>query len=84
MINLKSAFSSLGDFITGLVELLASLAALGVVSEVITTGAQTQLITPGAICFNSAGLGTTYAKIVNKSGSTSNVQVTLTYVALEA
>ena len=35
MINLKSAFSSLGDFITGLVELLASLAALGVVSEVI-------------------------------------------------
>ena len=56
----------------------------GVVSEVITTGAQTQLITPGAICFNSAGSGTTYAKIVNKSGSTSNVQVTLTYVALEA
>ena len=38
MINLKSAFSSLGDFITGLVELLASLAALGVVSEVISMG----------------------------------------------
>ena len=56
----------------------------GVVAEVITTGAQTQLITPGAICFNSAGTGTVYAKIVNKSGSTSNVQVTLTYVALEA
>ncbi len=35
MINLKSAFSSLGEFIGGLVELLASLAALGVVSEVI-------------------------------------------------
>ena len=35
MINLKSACSSLCDFITGLVELLASLAALGVVSEVI-------------------------------------------------
>ena len=56
----------------------------GVVAEVITTGAQTQLITPGAICFNSAGTGTVYAKIVNKSGTTSNVQVTLTYVALEA
>ena len=56
----------------------------GVVAEVITTGAQTQLITPGAICFNSAGTGTTYAKVVNKSGSTANVQVTLTYVALEA
>ena len=35
MINLKSEFSSLGEFIGGLVELLASLAALGVVSEVI-------------------------------------------------
>ena len=56
----------------------------GVVAEVITTGAQTQLITPGAICFNSAAAGITYAKIVNKSGSTANVQVTLTYVALEA
>ena len=56
----------------------------GVVAEVITTGAQTQLITPGAICFNSAATGITYAKVVNKSGSTANVQVTLTYVALEA
>ena len=56
----------------------------GVLAEVITTGSQTQLITPGAICFNSAGTGTVYAKIVNKSGTTSNVQVTLTYVALEA
>ena len=35
MINLKSAFSSIGEFVGGLVELLASLAALGVVSEVI-------------------------------------------------
>ena len=33
---------------------------------------------------NSAGSNTTYLKIVNKSGSTANVQVTLTYVALEA
>ena len=35
MINLKSAFSSIGEFVGGLVELLAALAALGVVSEVI-------------------------------------------------
>ena len=35
MINLKSAFSSIGEFVSGLVELLASFAALGVVSEVI-------------------------------------------------
>ena len=56
----------------------------GVLSEVITTGNQVQLITPGTLCFNSAGTGTTYAKVVNKSGSTANVQVTLTYVALEA
>ena len=55
----------------------------GVLSEVITTGNQVQLITPGTICFNSAGTGTTYAKIVNKSGSTANITVTLTYVVLE-
>ena len=55
----------------------------GVLAEVITTGATTQLITPGTICFNSTGSTTTYAKIVNKSAGTANVQVTLTYVKLE-
>jgi len=55
----------------------------GVLAEVITTGAITQLITPGTICFNSTGSTTTYAKIVNKSAGTANVQVTLTYVKLE-
>ena len=55
----------------------------GVLAEVITTGALTQLITPGTICFNSGAVATTYAKIVNKSGSTANVQVTLTYLQLE-
>tara|TARA_Y100000593_G_C4209862_1_gene286235 strand:- start:576 stop:809 length:234 start_codon:yes stop_codon:yes gene_type:complete len=35
MINLKSAFSSIGEFVSGLVELLAGFAALGVISEVI-------------------------------------------------
>ena len=56
----------------------------GVLAEVITTGATTQLITPGSICFNSAAAGITYAKVVNKSGSTANVSVTLTYLQLEA
>ncbi len=56
----------------------------GVLAEVITTGATTQLITPGSICFNSAAAGITYAKVVNKSGATANVSVTLTYLQLEA
>ena len=58
----------------------------GVLAEVITTGNTTQLITPGVICFNSGGAGqnTTYAKIVNRSGSTNNIQVTLTYITIEA
>ena len=55
----------------------------GVLTEVITTGSQTQLITPATVCFNETGSNATYAKIVNLSGSTANVQVTLTYVALE-
>ena len=58
-------------------------AGSGVLAEVITSGSTTQLITPASICFNSAGANTTYLKIVNKSGSTANVQVTLTYVSLE-
>ena len=56
----------------------------GVLAEVITTGNTTQLITPATVCFNDSGVGTTYAKIVNKSGSTANVSVTLTYLQLEA
>ena len=55
----------------------------GVLSEVITSGNVAQLITPATVCFNEAGAATTYAKIVNKSGSTANVQVTLTYLQLE-
>jgi len=35
MISVKNAFSTIGDFVGGLVELLASLAALGVISEII-------------------------------------------------
>jgi|TARA_Y100000022_G_scaffold193764_1_gene197358 hypothetical protein len=56
----------------------------GVLAEVITTGSATQSITPASICFNSSGIATTYAKIVNKSGSTANISVTLTYLQLEA
>ena len=55
----------------------------GVLSEVITTGPVTQLITPGTVCFNSSPTATTYAKVVNKSGSTANVTVTLTYLRIE-
>ena len=55
----------------------------GVIAEVITGGAVTQLISPGTIGYNSAGTGTTYLKVVNKSGSTANITVTLHYVALE-
>ena len=58
----------------------------GVLAEVITTGNSTQLITPGVICYNSGGAGqnTTYAKIVNRSGSTNNINVTLTYITIES
>jgi len=55
----------------------------GVIAEVITAGAATQLISPGTIGFNSAGTGTTYAKVVNKSGATASITVTLHYVQLE-
>ena len=55
----------------------------GVLAEVITGGSATQLITPATVCFNSSGSNTTYAKVVNKSGSTVNLTVTLTLVGLE-
>ena len=56
----------------------------GVLAEVVTASSIAQLITPGTICFNSTGSATTYAKVVNKSGTTVNLQVTLTFVPLEA
>lgn len=57
----------------------------GIVAEVITTGAQSQLITPATIGFNYDNPATTtiYAKVVNKSGSTQNITVTLTILQLE-
>ena len=57
----------------------------GVISEVITTGAATQLVTPGLIGFNNDGTPSTnvYLKVVNKSGSTQAITVTLHYLPLE-
>ncbi len=60
-------------------------AGAGVVAEVVTTGAVSQKITPGTIGFNLDGTpsANVYLKVVNKSGSTGTVQVTLKYLALE-
>ena len=55
----------------------------GVLAEIITTGAVTQAITPGSICFNESAGTTTYVKVVNKTGATTNITVTLTYIKLE-
>jgi len=58
----------------------------GVIAEVITSGAATQLITPGTIGFNNDSpiASAVYIKAVNKSGLTNDLTVTLTYVKLEA
>ena len=57
----------------------------GVVAEAITTGAATQIITPALIGWNNDGTpaSTVYAKVVNKSGSTGTITVTLHYLPLE-
>jgi len=58
----------------------------GVIAEVITTGASTILISPGAFGFNNEGSPTTNipVRVTNKSGSTTDVTVTLVVVQLEA
>ena len=58
----------------------------GIIAEVITSDGATQPITPGTIGWNNEGTPTTnaYVKVVNKSGSTADVTVTLHFVALEA
>lgn len=57
----------------------------GVIAEIITTEGATQSITPGTLGWNNDATptNTVYAKVVNKSGNTNNIIVTLTYVALE-
>ena len=58
----------------------------GVIAEVITTGAETILMTPAVMGFNNDTTpgATIYAKVVNKSGSTQAITVTLTLLQLEA
>ena len=57
----------------------------GVIAEVITTGAATQIITPGVMGWNndSTPSGNIYAKVVNKSGVSQAITVTLTLLQLE-
>ena len=58
----------------------------GVIAEVITTTGTTQPITPGTIGWNNDGTPSrnAYLKVVNKSGSSTSITVTLHYVQLEA
>ena len=58
----------------------------GVIAEVITTGAQTVTISPGALGFNLEGTPTTNipTRVTNKSGGTSTVQIDLNILQLEA
>lgn len=57
----------------------------GVIAEVITSGAVTQIITPGTFGWNNDGTPSdnVYAKVVNKSGTPAAITVTLTFVPLE-
>ena len=58
----------------------------GVIAEVITSSAATQIMTPGVIGWNNDGTpaSTVYAKVVNKSGSAGSITVTLHYLPLES
>ena len=65
--------------------LMSSIGA-GVIAEVITSDGAIQNITPGTLGWNDESTPTTdaYLKVVNKSGSTQAITVTLHFVALEA
>ena len=58
----------------------------GLIAEVITTGNETVIISPGAIGFNLESSPTTTipCRVTNKSGGTATVQVTLNILQLEA
>ena len=58
----------------------------GLIAEVITTGADTVIISPGAYGFNLEGTPTTNipCRVTNKSGGTSTVQIDLNILQLEA
>ena len=57
----------------------------GIIAEVITTGAQTIKITPGVFGFNNESTVSSSIpiKVVNKSGSTAAITVTMTVVQVE-
>ena len=67
-------------------ELEDPVAGAGIIAEVITAGAVTQKITPGTIGFNDDATPSTnaYLKVVNKSGGTNTINVTLHFLQLEA
>jgi hypothetical protein len=58
---------------------------VNMIAEVVTTSAQTQVISPGVIGFNNDDTPTdfVYLRVTNRETSTQNVQVTLTYLPLE-
>ena len=58
----------------------------GVIAEIITSDGAVQSITPGTIGWNDDTTPSTnlYAKVVNKSGSSANITVTVHYVQIEA
>ena len=67
-------------------ELEDPVAGAGVIAEVVTVGAVTQMLTPGTIGFNNDGTpsNNAYLKVVNKSGGTNTINVTLHFLQLEA
>ena len=67
-------------------ELEDPVAGAGIIAEVITAGAVTQKITPGTIGFNDDATPSTnaYLKVVNKTGGTNTINVTLHFLQLEA
>jgi len=58
----------------------------GVIAEVITTGASTQILTPAVIGFNDQAtpVNTIYLSVTNRSATSGTVTVTLTALKLEA
>lgn len=58
----------------------------GIIAEVITTGAETVIISPSTIGFNDESPATTNipVRVTNKSGGTAAITVTLTLLQLEA
>ena len=58
----------------------------GVIAEIITSDGAVQNITPGTIGWNDDSTPSTnlYAKVVNKSGSSVNITVTVHFVQIEA